>query len=185
MLLGSLQYRFPTKEALFLALMAQGTAKAVGNVQAAISQAEEPVERLRLAFRSHISQLLGGDPVYYVLISEWRCLSPDTLETVMTLRGRYMDLIDSLVDEAAWSGRLQREVDPKLARQFVFSAANWMALVKPFVDDMDAEVIATQFWRMFATGVLVPSGEDPKNFEVQAATGEESKQARDHAARVQ
>lgn len=156
--LGSLQYRFSTKEALFVALAARGLTQGLAVIEEAIAPTDDPVERLQFAFQAHIRQLLGDDAAYYVLISEWRCLSPEALSAVITYRARYMRFIDDLVEEAARAGALKPGLDPKLSRQFLFGAANWMALVAPFIGGVDADAVARQFWQMFAAGVLMPSG---------------------------
>ncbi|HKP30844.1 MAG TPA: helix-turn-helix domain-containing protein, partial [Gemmatimonadales bacterium] len=51
---GTLHYYFPTKESILLALMEQGIGSAEEGFRAALEEAEDPMERIRLAIRNHI-----------------------------------------------------------------------------------------------------------------------------------
>ena len=58
MLLGSVHYRYSTKDALLLALMERGIEHAIAAVQTAAAQSTDPTERIRLGLRAHLLMLL-------------------------------------------------------------------------------------------------------------------------------
>src|SRR3954469_8121451 len=68
MFLGSLHYRYPTKDALLLGLMERAIGRAMAAVRAAVEPESDPVERLRLGLRAHLEVLLSGDDDFYVLL---------------------------------------------------------------------------------------------------------------------
>src|SRR3954447_4029785 len=69
MLPGSLHYRFPSKEALLLALMERAIERSMAAVREAVSGQPDPLERVRLGLRAHLRLLVsGGDDSVYVLL---------------------------------------------------------------------------------------------------------------------
>jgi AcrR family transcriptional regulator len=124
---GSLHYRYATKEAMLLALMEQGIAKATSSVRNAIASSSDPLERIRFALRAHLHMLLLEDDSIYVLLYEWRALTGEARESMARLRDRYDSLWDGLLYEAAGTTKLRTELDLKLVRLSVLGAVNWVA----------------------------------------------------------
>ena len=127
MLLGSVHYRYSTKDALLLALMERGIEHAIAAVQTAAAQSTDPTERIRLGLRAHLLMLLSGDDAVYVLLYEWRALSGPARDEMVRLRDRYEAFWDGMLYEAAGAGRVRSGVDLKLVRLYGFGAVNWVA----------------------------------------------------------
>src|SRR4051812_42920293 len=106
MLPGSLHYRFSTKDALLLALMERAVTRSIAAVREAVSRASDPVERMRLALRAHLVQLLESDDAY-VLLYDWRSLQGDARTTMIRLRDAYESFWDGLLYEAAGAARMK------------------------------------------------------------------------------
>lgn len=123
---GSLHYRYSTKESILLALMERGIDAAIAVVRSAIDSSPDPIERIRLALRAHLSLLLDGDDAIYVLLYEWRELVGEPREAMARLRDRYDALWDGLLYRAAGSGRLRAGVDIKMARLSILGSINWV-----------------------------------------------------------
>lgn len=153
MLPGSLHYRYPTKDALLLALMRRGAEADMASVRAAIGRADDPVERLRLALHARVRFLLSRDSASTVLF-DWRSLKGRAREEVIRLRDAYEAFWVGLIEDAARSGALRPDVDLKLLRLFVFGAVNWMALWYSPKRERSPEEIAEAFWRFIALGVF-------------------------------
>ncbi len=113
MLLGSVHYRYSTKDALLLALMERGIEHAIAAVQTAAAQSTDPTERIRLGLRAHLLMLLSGDDAVYVLLYEWRALSGPARDEMVRLRDRYEAFWDGMLYEAAGAGRVRPGVDLK------------------------------------------------------------------------
>ncbi len=127
MLPGSLHYRYPTKEALLLALMARAVAQVGAAVEAATADVTDAVERLRAGLRAHLEHLLSGDDAVYVLVFEWCALSGDALAEMTRLRDRYEAIWGRLLGQAAAAGALRADLDLGVVRRLGFGAVNWIA----------------------------------------------------------
>jgi len=154
MLPGSVTYRYPTKEALVIALMQRAVATVIADVLAAIQGSDDPAERLRLALRAHLRVLLGGDDAVYVLLFDWQRLSESTRETLMRERRRYESLWDGLIYAAAGSGQLVSGLDLRLVRKFAFGAANSVAFWYRPDGERTPEEIADAFSALIGLGTL-------------------------------
>src|SRR5689334_9926445 len=78
MLPGSLHYRYASKEDILSALMERAIDRLIEGVLGAAAAATDPIERLRLAIVEHVRILLSREDSVYVLLYDWRSLSPAT-----------------------------------------------------------------------------------------------------------
>jgi AcrR family transcriptional regulator len=156
MQLGSVTYRYPSKESLVLALMQRAVARVTAEVAEAMNGSENPVERLRLALRAHVKTLVSDDSVY-VLLFDWRRLSEPTRFELSRQRHRYESIWDGLIYAAAASGQLATGLDLSLVRKFAFGAANSIAFWYQPDGQRDPEQIADAFSAFIGLGTLAPS----------------------------
>jgi AcrR family transcriptional regulator len=154
LLLGSVQYRFPTKESLLVALMERAVARATAAVRTAVEETRDPVDRVRLGLGAHLRVLLSGDDAVFVLLYDWRVLKGDAREAVVRLRDRYEAFWDGLLYEAAGAGRLRPTVDLRLLRLFGFGAINWVATWYQPGGAMTPDDIANVFFATMACGIV-------------------------------
>lgn len=158
---GSVHYRFPTKEALLVALMERAVERAIAAVRAAASETSDPTERMRLGLRAHLRLLVSGDDSVHVLLYEWRSLAGDARDEMVRLRDRYEAFWDGMLYEAAGAGRLSARADLKLVRLFGFGAVNWVATWYSPDGGRTPEEIADAFWSYLALGVLADDKRSP------------------------
>lgn len=154
MLLGSLQYRFPSKEALLVRLMERAVTRATDAVRAATERTGEPLERLRLGVIAHLEVLLSGDDAVYVLLYDWRVLRGDAREAVVRLRDRYEALWDGILYGAAGAGHLRPGIDVRFLRLVGFGAINWVATWYRPGGTMTPAQIADAIFRTMALGIV-------------------------------
>jgi AcrR family transcriptional regulator len=154
MLPGSLHYRYPSKEALLLDLMERALNRVLAVGRAAVEDARDPAERLRLALRAHLEALLSGDDDFYVLLYDWRSLQGAAMQGMLRLRGRYEAFWDDLLHDAVRAGWARPGIDVELLRQFGIGAMNWVAQWRHETDPRSAEQIADAFWSYLAFGLL-------------------------------
>lgn len=153
MLPGSLHYRYPTKDALLLALMRRGVEADMASVRAAIDGTSDAVERLHLALRARMRFLLSRDSASVVLF-DWRALKGEARAEMIRLRDAYEAFWVGLIEEASRTGALRPQLDLRLLRMFVFGATNWVALWYSPHGDRSPEEIADAFWGFIAYGVF-------------------------------
>lgn len=151
---GSVHYRFPTKEALLVALMERAVERAIAAVRAAAEETSDPTERVRLGLRAHLRLLVSGDDSVHVLLYEWRSLTGRARDEMVRLRDRYEAFWDGMLYEAAGAGRLCAGADLKLVRLFGFGAVNWVATWYSPDGGRTPEEIADAFWSYLALGLL-------------------------------
>lgn len=154
MLPGSLHYRFPTKEDILAALMERAIDRLIAGVLAASQVGANPLERLRLAIVEHVRCLLSREDSVYVLLYDWRSLSPSAERAIAKHRKRYEQFADELLAQAAQYAKPQPGVDLFLLRQFSFGAANWVAQWYDPKGPYTPEAIADAFFRYLSQGTL-------------------------------
>jgi AcrR family transcriptional regulator len=153
MLPGSLHYRYPTKDALLLALMRRGVDADMASIRAATALSDDPVERLRLALHARVRFLLSRDSASTVLF-DWRSLKGRARDEVIRLRDMYEAFWAGLIRDAGRSGAFRPRLDLKLLRLFLFGAVNWVALWYSPKGERSPEEIAEAFWRFMAFGAF-------------------------------
>jgi TetR/AcrR family transcriptional regulator, cholesterol catabolism regulator len=156
MLPGSLYYRYPTKEDILAALMERAIDRLIAGVLAASALGVDPLDRLRLAIVEHVRILLSRDDSVYVLLYDWRSLSPSVERAIDKHRRRYEQFADELLAQAVAFADVQPGVDVYLLRQFGFGAANWVAQWYDPKGPYTPEQIADAFFRYLSVGTLKP-----------------------------
>ena len=156
MLPGSLHYRYATKEDILAALMDRAIDRLIESVLAATAATTDPMERVRLAMVEHVRILLSREDSVYVLLYDWRSLSPAAERAITRHRRRYEQFADDLLAQAAAHATLQPGVDLYLVRQFAFGAANWVAQWFDPKGSYTPEQIADSFFRYLTLGTLRP-----------------------------
>jgi AcrR family transcriptional regulator len=159
--LGSLHYRWPTREALLAALVERAIERAQAAVTRAMAAAPPGpgalAERLRLGLRAHLALLLSGDASFHVMLYDWRALEGVARKTLLAQRARYEAFWDGLLREAIDEGLARPGVNEVLVRQFGFGAMNWVAQWYVPGESPDPAQIADAFWDYLAFGLLHPA----------------------------
>jgi AcrR family transcriptional regulator len=156
MLPGSLHYRYSTKEDILAALMERAIDRLIAGVLGASAAGANPLERLRLAIIEHVKILLSREDSVYVLLYDWRSLSPAAERAIERQRRRYEQFADDLLAQAAAYADMQPGVDLYLLRQFGFGAANWVAQWYDPKGPYTPEQIADAFFQYLSIGTLKP-----------------------------
>lgn len=154
-LLGTVHYWFPSKEAILLAL----TERAAGRVQNAINDAiadeADPSRRLWLAFRAYLNVLISDTAITTVLLYEYRPREGREWQTVNRLREEFDRLWDGLIHQAVGAGGIRPGLNLNMVRQFGLGAINWLPQWYSEDGDLTVDEIARQFADFFARGVFV------------------------------
>jgi len=151
--LGSLTYRYATKDSLVLALMRRSVAGVSADVTLAIADCSDPAERLRLALRAHISAVVSDDAIH-VLLFEWRRLPHETQRSLARELGSYESMWDGLILAASAAGQIVPSLDMRLVRRFVFGAANSVAFWYPTGEARSPVELADAFSAFIGLGTV-------------------------------
>lgn len=121
MLPGSLYYHFPSKEALLLAVYAEGVRRFSEAVSAAIASSAAPWARLEAACIAHLETLLQESDFAQVVVRVRPSDVPAVAAELVALRDGYEALFTRLVQALP----LARGVDRRSLRLMLLGALNW------------------------------------------------------------
>ncbi|GJI95762.1 TetR family transcriptional regulator [Duganella vulcania] len=121
---GSWFYHFKSKQDILAAIMEQGLARSLAEIEAIASQPLPPCDLLRQLVEAHLHTLLAPDHHFIaVLLYEWRSLDQPARDRIVALKDRY----EAVWDEAI--AALHRSGDWAMPSQFdrllIFGALNW------------------------------------------------------------
>jgi len=121
---GSWFYHFKSKQDILAAIMEQGLARSLAEIEAIASQPLPPCDLLRQLVEAHLHTLLAPDHHFIaVLLYEWRSLDQPARDRILALKDRY----EAVWDEAITA--LHRSGDWAMPSQFdrllIFGALNW------------------------------------------------------------
>jgi len=121
---GSLFHHYKSKEAILLAVMEETIVLNTALMQAALSQAADPREKLLALIRCELHSILGetGEAMS-VLVYEWRSLKPDSQAHILALRDQYEQLWLDTLEQARQQGMVK--TDPFVLRRFLTGALSW------------------------------------------------------------
>ena len=121
---GSLYAHIDSKQDLLYETMAEG-ARAFHAGLDAIPDELRPVEKIRLALRSHLRVVADQLDVATVFVQEWRYLEGERRDEIVAERRRYEERIRGFFREGRDLGELRTDLDDSTAALLVLSAANW------------------------------------------------------------
>ncbi len=158
LLLGSVHYRFPSKDHILLALARQAVQRGTEKIERAISQGSDALDRARLGMRAYLELLLSEEDAVYVLLHEWRSVTAEVRRELARCQRELDRLCDQIFADAEGAGLLKPGVSPQLLRLFGLGAANWTAQwYRPGRGASPAE-IADTLLAVLGAGVLNEQG---------------------------
>jgi AcrR family transcriptional regulator len=147
---GSLYAHIDSKQDLLYETMAAG-ARAFHAGLDAISDELRPVEKIRLALRSHLRVVADQLDVATVFVQEWRYLDDERREEILAERRRYEERIRALFREGRELGELRSDLDDATAALLALSAANWAYTWLQAGRDTDE--LADRFFELLLNGI--------------------------------
>jgi AcrR family transcriptional regulator len=119
--------------------------------EAAVAAGGDPAERLERFIRHHVTFFAEHMPEMKVLSHEAESLSVERREAIDGLKGRYVDLLLSLLEEAGIgaNGRAGR----KVAAYALFGMMNWIYTWYDPDGAIGPDALAEQFTGLFLRGV--------------------------------
>jgi AcrR family transcriptional regulator len=147
---GSLYAHIDSKQDLLYETMAEG-ARAFHAGLDAIPDELRPVEKIRLALRSHLRVVADQLDVATVFVQEWRYLGGERREEILDERRRYEERIRALFREGRELGELRSDLDDATAALLALSAANWAyTWLQP---GRDTDQLADRFYELLINGM--------------------------------
>jgi TetR/AcrR family transcriptional regulator, cholesterol catabolism regulator len=121
MLAGSLYYHFPSKEALLVAVYAEGVAHIRTAVATALERDGDAWQRLERACAAHLEALLSGSDYAQVVVRVRPDDAPDVAAELTALRDEY----ERTFAQAIGALPLARAADKRTLKLMLLGALNW------------------------------------------------------------
>jgi len=123
---GSWFYHFKSKQDILQAVIEEGMQQALARIEEVAALGLPPREAFRRLVHTHLETLLSpGQDFVYVMLYEWRALSPEAQLRIVAAKDRYEALWDAVLRELQASG--EWPAPGKLDRLWLFGALNWSA----------------------------------------------------------
>lgn len=123
---GSWFYHFKTKQDILLAVVEQGLAQSLAEVEAIAAQSLPPRTAFRQLVTAHLHTLLAPDHDFIaVLLYEWRSLDQPNRARIIKLKDRHEAIWDEVIAALHRSG--DWAMPTRLDRLLMFGAMNWTA----------------------------------------------------------
>jgi len=122
---GSLYAHIQSKEALLLAIVADGIGCFTAAVEPLMSQHQDPVERLRLMIIAHVEVVADNPERSQVVFHQWRFLGEDNLPRAVQGREDYETLYIRTLQEGLAIGRIRPDLNLRIAVLTILGALNW------------------------------------------------------------
>jgi TetR/AcrR family transcriptional regulator, cholesterol catabolism regulator len=110
---ASLYYHINSKEDLLYLICQASLEQIRHDVETAVKDVEDPLDRLRILICSHIESLLRDDERHSITFTEMQALSPDRLAQVLSLRDAHESLVRSVLQAAQNAGVLRADIEAK------------------------------------------------------------------------
>ena len=110
---ASLYYHIEGKEDLLYFICKASLERIRSDVEAAVQEVRDPLERARTMICAHIESMLRDADEHQTTLVEMRALSPQRFARVLSLRDAYEDLVRSVLGEAQSAGVLRDDIPVK------------------------------------------------------------------------
>ncbi len=158
---ASLYYHIQTKEDLLFDICNSALRQIRDDVEAALKDASNPLQRIEILIRTHIESMLREYERHSAALTEMSCLSTKRLAEVTALRDAYESLTRSVLDEAQTAGLLRKDVPVKYLCLALLGLLNrilvWFRPNGPLSPAQIGELFAT----IYLTGAADPNSWSP------------------------
>jgi AcrR family transcriptional regulator len=149
---GSIFHHFASKEDILKALMSEALVYFIAQLGDAIDTAQDPREKLLACIFSELQFTISDDTVAVmsVLINEWRSLSEEHQQDILSYRARYETLWMGVLDEAKEAGLVAG--DTFVVRRLVAGAIHWTPTWFNPKGELSLEQLAAETMRLTCSG---------------------------------
>jgi AcrR family transcriptional regulator len=110
---ATLYYHVESKEDLLFLICQSSLTQIQNDVETAIRDTHDPLERIQTLIRSHIESLLRDEARHSTTFTEMRALSEERLQQIMKLRDNYENMVRSVLQDAQDAGVLRPDIEVK------------------------------------------------------------------------
>ena len=155
---ASLYYHVPSKEGLLYQLCVSSLEQLRVDVQAAMAEVGNPLDRLRALIQAHLRTLLKHQFRHVTMLTELRALSSRHHTEVLALRKQYAGLARSVLAEGQEAGAIRADIPPQCLYLALLNILNWAVVWFRRDQALDAGQLAAIFAPIFLEGAAALRG---------------------------
>jgi AcrR family transcriptional regulator len=149
---GSLYYHVSKKEDLLYQLCVNSLEHIQKEVEEAIAQHHEPLDRLRALIQRHMYIILADQDMFATVLIELRELSEQRRARVFQLQHAYEALVKATIAEAQHAGVLRQDIPARQQMLALLNLLNWSAFWYHPGGGQTPEELAETFTTIFLDG---------------------------------
>lgn len=163
---ASLYYHVSSKEDLLYQICMSSLEQLLADVQLAVSQAANPLERVAVLARTHLRAILKHQIRHVAMLNEMRALSAPHRAEVVALRRKYADFVRSLIEEGQAAGAIRTDIPARYLNLALLNILNWAVLWYRRGQTLSEEELARMFTSIYFAGASTLPGRVPFKFPV-------------------
>jgi AcrR family transcriptional regulator len=160
--LAGLYHYIEGKERILFLIQFRTFSSLLSNLREKLHGVDDPVERLRVMIRAHVSYFAANMAALKVCSHELDSLTGPAYEETRRIRRAYYELTRSIVDRVLAMGPPNGTLDHRIATMSLFGTLNWLYRWYDPKKGRSPSVLAAQISTQFLQGVLaappVPAG---------------------------
>jgi TetR/AcrR family transcriptional regulator, cholesterol catabolism regulator len=125
---ASLYYHVSGKEDLLHRICVSSLEQLLAEVQSAVLESANPLERIRILARTHVRAILKHQIRYVTILNEMRALSDPHRAEVVALRRKCATLVRALIEEAQAAGSIRTDIPSRYLYLALLNVLNWAVL---------------------------------------------------------
>lgn len=160
---ASLYYHVASKEDLLYQLCVSSMERLLADVQTALGEAVNPMERIRIFIQAHLAGLLRQQIRHVNILTELRALSKPHHREVLALRKEYAELARSVLAAGQSAGVIRADIPAKYLYLALLNILNWAVVWFRREEALAAEQLAELFYLIYLGGAAAfPERMNPK-----------------------
>jgi AcrR family transcriptional regulator len=158
---ASLYYHVESKEDLLFLICQSSLEQIRSDVETAIRDSQDPLDRTRTLICGHIESLLRNEAMHSTTFTEMHALSEARLEQILKLRDIYENLVRSVLQQAQAAGVLRADVEVKYLCLILLGLMNRVTVWYRRGGPLSPNQIGRLFAAIFLSGAGAVSGRGP------------------------
>jgi len=151
---ASLYYHVASKEELLYQLCVSSMEQLLADVERAVAQPGDSLDRLRMLIGAHLTTLLKHQVRHVTMLTELRALSKRHHAEVLARRKRYANRVRGVIQEAQAAGKIRKDIPSKYLYLALLNMLNWAVVWFRRDQGLGAEELAELFWPIYRDGAL-------------------------------
>ena len=125
-------------------------------VQSAVSAVDDPLERVRVLVRAHVTAMLVHQDMHSTMLTELRALSAQRRDEIVKLRDGYERVVRRILADAQQAGMLRADVPAKYLCLSLLDQLNWAIFWFNREGELSSETLADVLTTIYMNGVIEP-----------------------------